>query len=634
MRPTRHHAAATNSSAPSARSARSAALRLPALAALVALALKLSALRRLLGTPLAELREADAEAYWRWSGALLESGGRGDAPFFLGPLYPYTLALVRALAGHSVALVLALQCVAGALAIGLLTFAAERLAGRAVALTVGLLLAANASWTFFDLLVLSESLQLALGSALLAVMVSWRWEERPRAGAALAGALVGLLALARPSSALLLLPLVALFAARAPRRAFGGTVLAAALAIAACAAPATWHHARVSGEFVPWTYSGGFNLFVGHGPWANGTWSMPALKASSFAGAAHDAPSRAGDYAEAVVRATGREPSPREHSDYFADMAFSSMRAEPGRALSLTARKLLLAFHHRELPQIESREAYEHLLGPLGVPGLGSFALLAVLGLAGFACAWRTDVPSRAILGIALVHVAAMCAFFVTDRYRVHLVPPLALGAAFSLRALADLARRRRVPLLRLATGAAIGALLTFAPAYPYARTRTAWDAAVTSGDAYLRAGDPARALTAYDDAVAIDRREGDAGDRSAMRRKIRAALYASRAIALVELRRTADAAAELERAVAIDPSDGELAFWLADLHALGGRHDEAARALALAGLPRERWAVHFEALAVARAAEGRSEEAAAFRRAAGVFAARDTVPDRAAPRR
>lgn len=616
MRPTRHHA---DSASPAPVRPSPGWLLLPAF---VALTLKLWALARLLRTPLAELREADAEAYWRWSGALLESGARGDAPFFLGPLYPYVLALVRTFAGHSVAIVLALQCLAGAAAIGLLTLAANRLAGRGVAIAAGLMLAANASWTFFDLLVLSESLQLALGSALLAVMVLWRWEERPRAGAALAGALVGLLALGRPSSALLLLPLVAVFTARLPRRAIGGAALAAALAVAACAAPSTWHHARVSGEFVPWTYSGGFNLFVGHGPWANGTWSMPALKASSFAGAAHDAPSRAGDYGEAVSRAVGHDPSPHEHSAYFSDMAFTSMRAEPGRALSLTARKFLLAFHHRELPQIESREAYERLLGPLGVPALGSFALLAMLGLAGFACAWSTDTPSRAILGVALVHVAAMCVFFVTDRYRVHLVPPLALGAAFALRALADLARRRRVPLLRLATGGAIGALLTFAPAFPYARTRTAWDAAVTQGDAFLRAGDPARALGAYDEAVALDRREGDGGDPSDVRRKIRASLYASRAIALVELRRTADAAAELERAVAIDPGDAELSLWLADLHALLGHAEDVARALTLARLPRERWSAHFEALAVAHVAEGRAEEAAAFRRAANAFAA------------
>ncbi|MBK7366793.1 MAG: hypothetical protein IPJ04_02515 [Candidatus Eisenbacteria bacterium] len=175
MRPTRHHA---DHASPAPARPTLAWLALPAL---VALALKLWALARLLATPLAELREADAEAYWRWSGALLESGGRGDAPFFLGPLYPYVLALVRVFAGHSVAIVLALQCVAGAIAVLLLTLAAHRLAGRAVAIVVGLMLAANASWTFFDLLVLSESLQLALGSALLAVMVLWNWEARVRA---------------------------------------------------------------------------------------------------------------------------------------------------------------------------------------------------------------------------------------------------------------------------------------------------------------------------------------------------------------------------------------------------------------------------------------------------------------------
>ena len=104
-------------------------------------------------------------------------------------------------------------------------------------------------------------------------------------------------------------------------------------------------------------------------------------------------------------------------------------------------------------------------------------------------------------------------------------------------------------------------------------------------------------------------------------RRRIRASLYASRALALLELRRADEAIAELEQAARLDPADAELAVWLADLHVLAGRTDDAARVLAAAGVPHAQWAPRYAALATARAAEGEPEQAAMFRRAENSFA-------------
>jgi hypothetical protein len=59
-------------------------------------------LGRLAASPLGGSLTEDAAIYWRWSGVLLAHGLIGRNAFFLGPLYPYALTLLRVLAGGSI----------------------------------------------------------------------------------------------------------------------------------------------------------------------------------------------------------------------------------------------------------------------------------------------------------------------------------------------------------------------------------------------------------------------------------------------------------------------------------------------------------------------------------------------------
>ncbi|HVP14418.1 MAG TPA: hypothetical protein VMS88_02670, partial [Terriglobales bacterium] len=69
----------------------------------------------------------DALSYWSWSGFLRTHGLLGTNAFFLGPLYPYVLAGLRAIVGDSIPRVLTAQAVWGSLAVLLLADAARRL---------------------------------------------------------------------------------------------------------------------------------------------------------------------------------------------------------------------------------------------------------------------------------------------------------------------------------------------------------------------------------------------------------------------------------------------------------------------------------------------------------------------------
>src|SRR5205823_10530665 len=60
-------------------------------------------LYRLERSPLAGPLTSDEVTYWEWAGSILRTGPIGHHPFFMGPLYPHVLALLRLFAGESVA---------------------------------------------------------------------------------------------------------------------------------------------------------------------------------------------------------------------------------------------------------------------------------------------------------------------------------------------------------------------------------------------------------------------------------------------------------------------------------------------------------------------------------------------------
>ena len=106
---------------------------------LMALAWRVAFLGRLFAGPLANHLQGDEHVYWDWSTSLLDNRFRAANPFFLGPLYPYFLAVLRLLVGSSAARIALAQSVLGSIAAVLVTDAARRVSRPAIALAAGLL---------------------------------------------------------------------------------------------------------------------------------------------------------------------------------------------------------------------------------------------------------------------------------------------------------------------------------------------------------------------------------------------------------------------------------------------------------------------------------------------------------------
>ncbi len=538
---------------------------------------------RLCHTPLFDYLEADASAYWQWALALRAAHGVSHQPFFLAPLYPYALAAFQSVFGTSLPFLFCAQALLGALATGLLADATRRLSSFWPAVIVGISVGAYAPSVLFDGLVLSESLLFTLGAALVWFVV---WSEgRPasfRSGL-IVGALVGVMALGRATALWLMIPLGGLLVQGGPMgRRKGSPLLVSLLVIALLDAPVVMHHWRLEHELIPYTYSLGYNFYAGNGPGATGGFVDPAgYDQSSSVGAVPAEGGVDGDGRSYWAASRGLSLSPGASSRVWFQSAMDYVVGHPRVALALGVYKLGFMLNAREFPQIEGPELYDGMAGPLGLPIVGSFAFVGFLGLCGLVSGIRRGGAARRLAGMACAIVLGTAVFFVTDRYRVHLVPAIAPLAGIALLEcwsllMSPLGARHY---WAGGTGVLVAGLL-FMPLFPRDPMHDAWERAATMGDVYQAKGLPARAAVELDSAIAIQDRGQLNNAGIPMARGSMAAVHESRALIAVSLGESESAASNLAHAVELMPRDSLLRTEFAAALAFDGRSAEAEEVL------------------------------------------------------
>ncbi len=571
-------------------------------------------LQRLSYTVLAGGLTEDSRTYWEWSRLLIEQGFLGRNPFFFGPLYPYVLALLRLVLGDSIGAVLQVQALWGALAAVLLADAARRLTRPAFGFAIGVVVALNPMAVFFDGLVLMESLLFFLEALLLWWIVS-AGVASFRASTLLAtGVLIALIAEGRATAATLLLPAVLFLlpwrGAGRPRPPHGTppsaqrgsarprhsqeippsagpgparprlarSISALAAGFALVALPVAVRTRVVSGEWIPFTYNFGFNLYAGNNPEATGSFStITSTQLISPAGPIREDGAIEADGREYLRKVEGLTLGARESSDYWAARAWRWMREHPGDALRLSLRKLGMMWSRREYAQIEHPGEFDRLAGPLGI---GSFAFLGALALPGLVLAWGRGRAARFVLGYVVVLTLAVLPFFVVDRYRHHLVPGVALLAALTVERAWSLSRRRDGRrLLVLATGVLAGVAVTFAPGPAMSSRKFEWGLAFDIGTRWLERGRPDLAAESFERAVRLEPGGGGAFATGTTHATERADLYYNYGLALSVLSRETEALAWFERAVEVAPDRAPAIRALADACRRAG---QAARAESL----------------------------------------------------
>jgi len=445
----------------------------------------------------------DAETYHEL--ALDVAAGRWmrDDVFYQPPLYPYALGLLYSLIGPDIAVARLVQLLAGAFVCALIALLARRLYGPVAGWVAGGLSALHGPLIFYEGELLNPILVLGLNvAALLALLgcahappAGWRQlGELPLRRLAVGGLLLGLSTLARSEIALFALLVAAGAVLGAPRRERLGRAALFAAAFLLPIVPTTAHNVIAGGEWVPISSNFGINFYLGNsGDYQASVGIRPGLAWREL----NYEPLRAG------VASEDRGGTSR----WWTRRALAESLQDPAGWIAAMGRKAWLLVGAAEVNRnldLRFSSRFTPLL--LFLPGWG---LLFPLAVAGLVVAWRRR--SGAVLALYLAtYVVTLLGFFVAGRFRLPMVPVLAIFAGLAVaRGWALWRRDRRRVLAAVAAIVVLGAFLQWNKPAEAAVDQA--DGHYFLGKALAAAGEHEAAAVAYRRAIDIAQPHWDA---------------------------------------------------------------------------------------------------------------------------
>lgn len=584
-----------SSSAPPGTSAdsRRDGLRWSLLIFAVALGVRGLELWQLEAQPFFDFRMGDGRVYHLWAQELAGGDWLGSRVFYQAPLYPYFLGVIYRVAGEQQLIVRLLQAVLGATGCVLLAYTGWRLFSKRIGITAGFILALYAPAMFADVTIQKSVLDVFFVCALLALLGDV--DRRARSTSVLLlGVVTGLLVLTR-ENALIVVPVLLpwlLFLPGHPlrsRRALAGLF---GLGVAVVLTPVAIRNWTVSGDFHLTTSQFGHNFYIGNNPAADGTYK-PLLFARGE-------PLIERTDAERVVAETlGRTPTPSEVSDFYTDLAVDYIRAEPLGWITLMGRKGMLALNRVEL--VDTQDQYTHAEYSSVLRWTGAvfhFGVLAPLAFFGAWVVWPARRRLWPLYAIVVVYGATLLLFYIFGRYRLPLVPILALfGAAGLVGARRFVVERPRGDVIACLLATALIAGLAHWPLVDAKSMRSVTHYNI--GNEFAEIGredvarshfetaielDPDNALAHHNLGVVLARAQQLGVARRHFDEAIRiipgyAEAHFNRARSLAESDETAEAIAGYRRGLASDPVHAEIHVELGRLLVKSGDREAARRA-------------------------------------------------------
>jgi 4-amino-4-deoxy-L-arabinose transferase-like glycosyltransferase len=396
----------------------------------------------------------DSHEYDRWAQEIAGGAWLGSEVFFQAPLYPYLLAVLYSIFGHHLDVVYVLQILLAVAGCYALFKAGEKIGGEKVGLASAALAALYGVFIFYDVQVLKESLAVVTVCFLLWILVEAR-ESQKMEHWFTAGLLCGMLSLLRENMLIVVLFLLFLPYCRNKRLVFFLS-RSAALLLGVCLiiTPVAVRNWVVGKVFLPTTFQGGVNFYIGNNPLANGTY-QPIVPGKQIPSYERAEPIR---IAEQDV---GRKLSPGEVSDYWFRKSLSWIKRDPLGFVRLQLRKLMMFWSWYEWPDAVDYY-YTKTLSPVLKLPLFEFGGVFILMVTGIWMFRRKLAVFAPVWLFALAWMISTVIFFLFSRYRLPCVPALILLAAIPVATLYEDWRERKRK-----RGIALAALFVFALVMP-----------------------------------------------------------------------------------------------------------------------------------------------------------------------
>ena len=501
----------------------------------------------------------DAQVYDQWAWVLANGKSEGAHAFYQSPLYPYLLSVIYLIVGHSYFAASVLGDILDSATVVLLGLMSYSLAGRSAAILSGVLGAFYAPMIFYTAPPMKEPLVLFL-LALFCYLALRSLNRNRIIDYLLCGLAFGGAVLAR-GNVLLLAPVLPIFTYLKYKRK--GLLDAALflLAFILVIAPAAWHNFDAAHDFVPISYADGFNLYIGHSPYANGTNAYPPEVSTG--------PEQERlDTTWIAENAAGKKLTPSEVSAYWRSKAVDFALHNPLAEFELLARKFFAFWNGSDsFDNYDASFIRQNFPSLINAPLVGFWLITPLAAFAIFAGIWRLQRKRvqdfKFLLVCAFLYMGSVLIFYVTDRYRLPVVVfliPLA-GAALPYARKLVVERRKR-ELLTASLGALLFlALALSAPLDKVDLSAFDWGTLVA---VYADKGDDDKTLDAFQKGTAISMT------------LVGSQAYIRAAGIYEKLGQAGEAETLTARAVQLFPQDGVALYNLGRMQALRGAIGEA----------------------------------------------------------
>ena len=383
----------------------------------------------------------DAQSFDIWAREISQGSWLGSEVFFQAPLYPYFLAIIYSVFGHSLIIVMLIQIILGSASCVLIAKAGESFFSKPAGMLSGFFLAIYPPAIFFDCMIQKESLALFFMAFILFILGKTTDRVNIRR-MFLLGAALGLLCLLR-ENALILMPIIPVwlfiqFGRNQKKRDLIIWIASFILGMVIILLPVGVRNRVVGNEFVLTTTNFGFNFYIGNNREAAGTY-VPVVQGHG------DWKFERQDAADAAEKAAGHKLNPSEVSRYWLQKAISEIKSDPVSWIRLIFKKWLLVWNFVEIGDAESIYAHEDwsfILRSLGyLLHFGVICPLAILGL------YLTKEEFKKTWHLFLIltsYAASISLFFVFARFRHPMTVIIILYAAAGLVCSVDFIQKKK----------------------------------------------------------------------------------------------------------------------------------------------------------------------------------------------
>ncbi|MBF0254488.1 MAG: glycosyltransferase family 39 protein [Candidatus Omnitrophica bacterium] len=366
---------------------------------------------------------------------------------YRAPVYSYFVAVIIRLFGPSLTAVHLTQALIGSLTPVLVFLIARQIFGPGrIPLLAGILTALYMPFVIYENFLLGESLSVCLNAAGLWLLIGGLRTSKHREARLLAsGVLFGISALIRPNVILAcafmgagLLRMLSRQLHSWKRGLLAVTVFGAGILLAL--APYTARNYVIHKDFIPLGAMGGVNLMIGNNTGSTGTFRLLPGGGTRFTNLFEKSHATA-------ERFSGKTLKPSEASAFWTRAALRMMAEQPWQETQLVFRKALLLFNAYEIPNIVDIRLMAEFL-PIIRANPIHYGLVALLGFTGWGLLLRRREAALWVLHLFFLgSVFSILIFFVIARYRLAIIMPLAIYAAWFLDAAIVFFGQHRRPL-------------------------------------------------------------------------------------------------------------------------------------------------------------------------------------------